>query len=354
MAIVGALLAFFVTILFMFALRPVAAAAGLVDVPGGRKRHGAPVPVIGGVAMCIGLGFGSTLVSRSEFWNPTILAICLLVAVGVIDDRFDLPPNVRLIAQACASLIVVFGAGTRVENLGSPFFFNLPLGALGGIFSVLFIMTVINAFNVIDGIDGLAGGLALLSLVATAIIGAGTETFALSVLMSAVVTGYLLFNLPLGFNFSVRTFMGDAGSTFLGFGIAAIGIGLSQGTTPRMAPVIGLWLIAVPVFDLFSAVMRRMVEGKSPFSPDHEHLHHVLTVNGLPPRTTLVFMLTLAAVLGAIGVLGDLFEVNEGIMCSAWLGCGVLYYQMMRRPAFVVRAVSTCHRRIKTQGSGTI
>lgn len=339
MTVVGALLAFFVTVLFMFALRPVAAAAGFVDVPGGRKRHGAAVPVIGGAAMAVGLGIGSSLVGHPQFWNPTVLAVYLLVVVGIIDDRFDLPPTVRLIAQMCASLIVVFGAGVRVGYLGTPFFFSLSLGAFGGIFSVLFIMTVINAFNIIDGIDGLAGGLALLSLVATAIIGADTETFVLSLLMSAVVAAYLLFNLPLGFNRSVRTFMGDAGSTFLGFGIAVIGIGLCRGGAPRMAPVIGLWLIAVPVFDLFSAVMRRLVEGKSPFSPDHEHLHHVLMVNGLPARATLAFMLALAAVFAATGVLGDLYKVSDGFMCCGWIAAGAAYYQIMRRPQRVVRCV---------------
>lgn len=344
MTVVGALLSFFVTILFMFVLRPVAAVAGFVDVPGGRKRHGAAVPVIGGVAMSVGLGFGSSLVDHPQFWNPTVLAMFLLVVVGTIDDRLDLPPTVRLIAQMCASLIVVFGAGVSVGYLGAPFFFSLSLGAFGGIFSVLFIMTVINAFNVIDGIDGLAGGLALLSLVATAIIGANTETFVLSLLMSAVVAAYLLFNLPLGFNRSVRTFMGDAGSTFLGFGIAVIGIGLAQGDASRMSPVIGLWLIAVPVFDLFSAVMRRLVEGNSPFAPDHEHLHHVLMVNGLPARATLVFMLVLAAVFAATGVLGDFYKVSDGFMCCGWISAGIMYYQIMRRPKLVVRCVLRLRR----------
>lgn len=340
MTTVGAFLAFVVTILFMFSLRPVATAVGLVDLPGGRKRHGGPVPVVGGIAMCVGLGFGASLVEHPSFWNPMILAIYLLVAVGTIDDRFDLPANVRLIAQTCASLIVVFGAGVRVEYLGSPFFFELHLGPFSGAFSVLFTLTLINAYNVIDGIDGLAGGLALLSLVSTAIIGVGTPVFVLAVLLSSVVAAYLLFNLPLGFNRSVRTFMGDAGSTLLGVGIAAVGLALCEGDSPRMSPVIGLWLVAVPVFDLFSAAARRVMEGKSPFAPDHEHLHHVLMLRGLGARSTLTFMLSLGAIFGAVGVLGHLARLSDGVMCSAWVGCGVLYYQLLRRPGRVVRALT--------------
>lgn len=339
MAIQGEFLAFIITVVFMFSLRPVATAVGLVDLPGGRKRHGGPVPVIGGIAMCVGLGFGSSLVAHPDFWNPTILALYLLVIVGTIDDRFDLPANVRLIAQTCASMIVVFGAGTRVEYLGSPFFFDLHLGAFAGVFSVLFTLTLINAYNVIDGIDGLAGGLALLSLIATAIIGVGTAVFVLAALLASVVAAYLLFNLPLGFNRSVRTFMGDAGSTFLGLGVATVGLALCEGDAPRMSPVIGLWLIAVPVFDLFSAATRRIMQRRSPFSPDHEHLHHVLMVSGLGVRTTLVFMLSLAAIFGAVGILGHLAKLSDGLMCSGWIGCGVLYYQMMRRPGTIVRAL---------------
>src|SRR5690349_17923562 len=110
MTIASVFLSFVVTVVFLFALRPVAVAVGLVDVPGGRKRHDVPVPLIGGIAMCAGLGVGTTLVDHPLFWNPALLGIYLLVIVGTIDDRFDLPATVRLIAQTCAALLVVFGS----------------------------------------------------------------------------------------------------------------------------------------------------------------------------------------------------------------------------------------------------
>lgn len=341
MTVVGVFLAFIVTVVFLFALRPVAVAVGLVDVPGGRKRHGAAVPVIGGVAMSVGLGFGSSIVEHPEFWNPALLGIYLLVAIGVIDDRFDLPANVRLIAQTCASLLVVFAANIVVTHLGAPFFFELPLGMSAPIFTVLFILTLINAFNVIDGIDGLAGGLALLALGALAIIGTGSSVFGLTMLLAAVVAGFLLFNLPLGFNRSVRTFMGDAGSTFLGLAIASIGIALCQGPDARMSPTIGLWLIAVPCFDLFAAVVRRLMEGKSPFAPDHEHLHHVLMEQGLSSRATLVVMLSLATFFGSIGVAGNALAVPDGLMVVGWFVAFAFYYQLMRRAETVVTMIGS-------------
>lgn len=348
----GALVAFIVTLLFMFALRPVAAELKLIDIPGGRKRHDAAVPVIGGVCMAIGLTFGAAFVPRSDLWNALLLAVYLLVIVGTIDDRFDIRASIRLVAQTCAALLVAIGGGVVIESLGNPFFFPLPLGSAGTLFTVMFIVTVINAFNFIDGIDGLAGALAGLSLVAFAAIGHGTETFAMAVLLMAVVSAYLLFNFPLGINRHIRTFMGDAGSTVLGLLIACMGINLTQGADAQLAPAVGLWFIAVPVFDLFSSIIRRTLSGRSPFAPDHDHMHHRLIAAGLSRRETLSFMLLFAAACVGCGLLGRAFGLPDGVMCLAWLGGGAVYYQASRRPALAIRigraAVARADRSVET------
>jgi UDP-GlcNAc:undecaprenyl-phosphate GlcNAc-1-phosphate transferase len=337
MAIVGGFLAFVVTLVFMFTLRPLATAVGLVDIPGGRKRHYGPVPLTGGIAMSLGLGFGSSLVHHPDPWNTVLMATYMLVTVGTIDDRFDLPADSRLIAQTCAALLVTFGAGIVVTDLGSPQSLQVPLGFLAAPFTVLFIVTVINGYNVIDGLDGLAGGLSFLALVALAIIGHGTPLFAVIVALAAAVAAFLMFNLPFGFNRRARAFMGDAGSTALGFAIACIGIVLCQGAAPLMSPVMGLWLIAVPVFDLFSAVLRRVAEGKSPFAPDHEHLHHALVMNGLSHRSTLVVMLAIGVVCVAVGTAGYLIEIPDAVLLIGWIIAGFLYYRALKRPQPIVK-----------------
>ena len=338
---VAAFISFVVTVLFMFALRPVAFAVGLVDVPGGRKRHGAAVPVIGGIAMSIGLGVGSALVARPMSWPPILIGVYLLVFVGTVDDRFDLPANVRLIAQSCAALLVALASGIVVTSLGDFFAYQAGLGPLAVPFTIMFVVTLVNAFNLIDGLDGLAGGLAFLSLVVMTLVSQGS----LGAVMVSVVAGYLLFNLPLGVNSAVRAFMGDAGSTMLGLLIAVFGIYVTQGPTPSVSPTIGLWFVAVPVFDLFATIVRRLLSNRSPFAPDHEHLHHVLADNGLSRRYTLVVMLGLAAVFAGVGLLGDMFSVDDGIMLPLWLATGVLYYQMLRFPRHVVAAALWLLRR---------
>jgi UDP-GlcNAc:undecaprenyl-phosphate GlcNAc-1-phosphate transferase len=337
---VAAFLSFVVTVLFMFALRPVALAFGLVDVPGGRKKHGDTVPVIGGIAMSIGLGAGTSLVPRPESWAPILLGVYLLVVVGTIDDRFDLPANVRLIAQSCAALLVVFASGIVVASVGDFSGYHAGLGLFAAPFTILFVVTLVNAFNLIDGLDGLAGGLALLSLIVMAFVSVTTPWFALVAVAASVVAGYLLFNLPLGANRPVRSFMGDAGSTSLGLIVATVGVYLSQGSTPVLSPVIGLWLVAVPVFDLFTTIVRRLLRKRSPFTPDHEHLHHVLVDNGLSRCYTLVVILGLGALFAAVGLVGAFVDLDDGIMLALWFAAGVLFYQIQRFPRVVVAAVS--------------
>jgi UDP-GlcNAc:undecaprenyl-phosphate GlcNAc-1-phosphate transferase len=323
----------------MFVLRPLAKEIGLVDIPGGRKRHGVAVPLTGGVAMSLAIGLASSISDQPDFFVPIILAIFLLVFVGTIDDKYDLRYGVRLIAQAVAAMLVVFGAGIQVSSLEQSFFTTVELGPLAALFSLLFIVTLINAFNVIDGIDGLAGGLSLISLTTLALLANGCDVFGLAIVAASAVSGFLIFNLPLGVNRPIRSFMGDAGSTFLGLTVATIGISMTQSPMCEVPPVIGLWLVAVPVYDLFSAAIRRVMQKRSPFAPDHEHLHHVLMGADLNARGVLTVMLAIAVAFAGLGLAGHFAGVQQGIMLIGWLSGLGLYYQVLRRPALIVSVV---------------
>jgi UDP-GlcNAc:undecaprenyl-phosphate GlcNAc-1-phosphate transferase len=103
-----------------------------------------------------------------------------------------------------------------------------------------------------------------------------------------------------------------------------------------ISPAAALWLVAVPVFELFATVLRRVLNNRSPFSPDHEHLHHVLADNGLSRRATLILILGLAALFAAVGLLGDFLAVGDSIMLALWLLAGAAYYQLLRYPRLVV------------------
>ena len=339
MTVTVAFFAFATTVLCMFVLRPVAMEIGLVDIPGGRKRHGIKVPLIGGIAMSLAIGLASSFLSSPTFLIPTLLAIYLLVAVGTVDDRYDLPAGVRLVAHAVAAMLIAFGGEIQIQSLGQAFVVTTELGSFAGLFTLLFIITLINAFNVIDGIDGLAGGLALICLGSLSVIGYGTLSFEFILIVAGATAGFLVFNFPTRVNRSLRSFMGDAGSTFLGLVVATLGISLSQNPSSAMPPVVGLWIVAVPVYDLFSAAIRRVLQGRSPFAPDHEHLHHALTEEGMDVRTVLFLMLSVAVLFAAIGLAGHFLGAHDGILLAGWVSGLVLYYQAMRRPRKVVRAV---------------
>ena len=324
---VSLVLALIVTLLFIMVLRPVALAIGLVDIPGGRKMHCGPTPVIGGVAMYLGLLFGGMLMGPSPTFSSLLMGASLLIAVGAIDDRFELPPTVRLIGQTCAVLVMIFAAGLKLDNIGSPLFFDFRLGGFAIPFTILVTLTVINAFNIIDGIDGLAGGVAFVALGFMAIFGIGSDVLGLVLLLMAVVVGFLICNVPVGPNRQAKCFMGDAGSTFLGFAVASLGISLSQGESASMSAVTGLWLVAVPIYDVVTSVLRRIVRRQPLFRPDRDHFHHVLMRQGLSARMALLAILTLSCVTAFVGLIGEVFGVPDTIMFLLWFAFGVAYFE---------------------------
>jgi UDP-GlcNAc:undecaprenyl-phosphate/decaprenyl-phosphate GlcNAc-1-phosphate transferase len=173
-------------------------------------------------------------------------------------------------------------------------------------FTVLVIISVINAFNMMDGLDGLAGGIGLAGLAAGTLRrwpSAMGRAASLGFVAIAVVLSFLLFNFPMVRNRRVRTFMGDAGSTLLGFTVAWLGLKLAHGPAPAISPVTALWLAALPIFDLFISFGRRLAKGQSPLHPDSEHLHHILFRGGFSVRQVAIIMTTGAFVVAMTGVL---------------------------------------------------
>ena len=315
-----------VTLLFILVLRPVAMAISLVDAPGGRKKHKKSTPVIGGMAMYFGFLFGGILLGEVPAFGFLLVGSSLLILVGAIDDGLDLPPTVRLIAQTCAVLVMIYGADIRLSNIGSPLFFDFELGAFSVPFTMLVTLTVINAFNIIDGIDGLAGGVAFIAIGFMAIFSIGSDILSLASLLMAVVGGFLICNFPIYSSRDVKCFMGDAGSTFLGFMVAFLGISLSQSGVVSMSAVTALWLVAVPIFDVVTSVLRRIISGKSPFGPDRDHLHHVLMNEGMSSKRTLLIILLFSCITASIGFIGEILIVPDGVMFLLWFSLGLMYF----------------------------
>jgi UDP-GlcNAc:undecaprenyl-phosphate GlcNAc-1-phosphate transferase len=324
-------LAFLTTIVFMIALRPLAVGIGLVDRPGGRKQHVGAVPITGGLAMFAGLLVGSLPLLPPTPRFPFFLAgVTLLVTVGVLDDRFDLPALARLLAQATAVLLMIVGADVVVLNLGDALGSGSGwLGGGSGIFTFLIVLTAINALNMFDGSDGVAGGQVLIGLVFLAFLSIMSGTLRqldLVLCLTGCVLGFLAFNWPSRRTDAIRAFMGDAGSTMLGFSLAWLCVRFSQGENRMMSPIVALWIFALPLYDFFSSFVRRILSGRSPLHGDAAHLHHLLRRFGLNSRQVAQAILLAAAVLSGVGTAGYLLKIPDSVMFAGWLLVGVAYY----------------------------
>lgn len=329
-----------VTVAAIFALSPLAERIGLIDRPGGRKRHGQDVPIIGGIAIYFGFATGILLSGpMMGAFIGALLAGFLLVFIGAIDDGISLPPVARVLAQVAVILIMIFGAKLRLSDIGDPFGTGIiSMGSFSVLFTVVVGLTIINAYNLVDGVDGLAGSMAILALLALAIVSGFTTTSGFAALVAvASISGYLLFNFPVSWNRAHRTFMGDAGSTLLGFLIVWITLGIAQGPQAVISPVHCLWFAAMPIFDCLSCFVTRIKKKKSPFEPGRDHFHHVLRRGGFTLREILGILVTFQLIYVFVGLLGFFAETPDVVMFIAWSLAGLSQRLVIQRIAKVYR-----------------
>jgi len=297
--------AFFAGLLILMLRRP-AERWGLVDHPGGRKRHAAPVPLTGGIAITAGLIF-ALAVSFSAFaqYSAFFAGVLLLALVGLMDDLGEVSPGTKLLLQVVAALLMTSWGENFLVNLGDLFGTNpintrhwaIPL-------TVLAALAVVNAINMLDGLDGLAGSLVLgILLVLTAFawsIGDPNSAKILIVLAGALA-GFLFFNLPWPLRGRHRTFMGDAGSMVLGFAVAWFSVALTQRGAVTVPPPVMLWVLGIVLMDVFTVTVRRLARRRSPMAADRDHIHHMLLRRGFGPWQTLGLLVGANVVLALIG-----------------------------------------------------
>jgi UDP-GlcNAc:undecaprenyl-phosphate/decaprenyl-phosphate GlcNAc-1-phosphate transferase len=314
----GCLIALLSTVGIIRALRAVAPHVGLVDNPDGlRKRHEGSVPLVGGIA--IYLGFVSSMMALTPVFEglPWLMAGgLLLVGVGARDDYCPISAEGRLAAHIVAALLAIYGADVRLYDLGNLSVGGgvLPLGVLSVPFTVFTMVGIINAINLSDGVDGLAGTLTVLTLLALIVMAslAGRyELFQISICLTSAMTAFLLFNLPGARRRSGRVFLGDAGSTLLGYLLACLLIASSQGDNRAFTPTIALWLVALPLGDTIAVGARRLASGRSPFHADRTHLHHLALSAGLSHRQTLFLLSAMSMFYIMIGLAGWVFHVSD-------------------------------------------
>lgn len=295
-------------------VRRIAGRLGVVDQPDSRRIHLAPVPLLGGVAIYV--AFIVALLLFGEGWvlsqTVSILIGATIVSfLGIWDDRWGVRPVLKLVGQVAAATILVV-SGVQVAFLPHP--------ALNLVVTLLWILGITNAMNLLDNMDGLSGGVGAVAAAFFLLLAAWNGQYLVASLAAAllgVCIGFLVYN----FN-PATIFMGDAGSMFLGFILAAVGIKLRFPAQPNiitwMIPVV---VLSLPIFDTTLVVLSRLRRGINPLTnPGRDHVSHRLVSLGLSQRQAVV---SLYAVCGALGVVGVLIMFSS-LMVAYTLGGVVL------------------------------
>lgn len=280
---------------------------GLYDFPDDRKVHHNPIPSLGGLAIYAGfvMAFLITVTFAGDYFvfQYFLAATLVIFFIGLKDDLLNLVPFKKFLGQVLAASLLVFKGGFVISHLGGVLGIDELQPVVAQILSVFTLVVIINAYNLIDGVDGLAGSLSLISATFFAIFFAINHDFAYACMATSLIGALSAF---LIFNFApARIFMGDTGSLMIGLINGAMVIHFIQ--TASTAPVltvesagaVGFAFLFVPLFDTLRVFSYRILKGISPFTPDRNHIHHLLMRFGWShSKVTLVLAISALAFAG--------------------------------------------------------
>ncbi len=273
-------------------MRPLALKVGAVDRGEGRRIHTGIIPRLGGVgiyfAFIIPMVFSLTQGEWDEFHDKMagiVIASTIVLLVGIYDDLRGAGVRTKLLVEVLAAL-TIYAMGIRITIVTNPFGGVIVLGWLSLPITVLWIIVITNAINLIDGLDGLAAGTGILIALTLFFSGITDAHLRLTlVILAGSLIGFLRYNFP-----PASIFMGDSGSLFIGFLLAAISIVFSRKATAMATIMIPLIVFSIPLMDMLYAVLRRFYRGMPLGEADREHIHHKLLERGLSKKNVLLVL----------------------------------------------------------------
>ena len=286
-------------------VRTLAHKMGAMDVPrDARRMHDHPIPRMGGLA--IFFGFLLTVLLFAQLTAQVrgmLLGAVIIVVLGIFDDIYSLPAKLKFVVQIVAAVIAV-ASGNMIEVLSNPNIFSSnpywELGWLGWPITVIWIVAITNAVNLIDGLDGLACGVSTISSMSMLVIALVMGESDVAIFLAALAGGCIGF-LPYNLN-PAKIFMGDTGSTFLGFILAVVSIQGMFKMYSVISFVVPFLMLGLPIFDTAFAFIRRIAHGQSPMRPDRSHVHHRLIDMGFSQKQAVAVLYVISAILGLSAV----------------------------------------------------
>jgi UDP-GlcNAc:undecaprenyl-phosphate GlcNAc-1-phosphate transferase len=305
----------------------------MVAQAGPRMQHEGSIPTVGGLAM--GVAFIASYVLTGLAFHTAGLSHLLATAVaitlvgGVLDDRHALRSLPKFAFQiAAAALLAVYGDAllTHLGTLMSEELFTLGRWALP--LTIFALVGVMNAINMADGLDGLAGALALAACIgfgAAASFARHGPEFAVLCITAGATLGFLFFNARLPWRARAAVFMGDTGSLLLGLLLGWCAVRLAMNERAALAPITAVWILALPIADTVTLLVRRSLRGRNPFKADRHHMHHILMALGLSSARTTALLFWIALALGAGALAADRLGVPQHVMFYLYVVCLVAW-----------------------------
>jgi len=353
-------IAFTITYLSIPVIIFVANSKKLYDVPDARKIHDVPIPSLGGLGIFAGFVMASlTIINFQDGvdFQYYFAAFFVIFFLGLKDDILDITPIKKFIGQVGAAFLIIYKGNIQIQSMHG--FMGIdqlpPLFSL--IFTYLTVIVIINSFNLIDGVDGLAGSLALMAVTIFGVYFFMVGMMPYSILAFATAGSLIAF---LIFNFQpAKVFMGDTGSLLLGLINAILVIKfINVANMPSVpvpvlsAPAVGFAILMIPLLDTLRVFGIRIGHRRSPFSPDRNHIHHLLLDRGLSHRTITVALVGVNLLFIVVVYLLrrlDCTVLILGIFAIFFSAIGMLYYSRRRRRLFVAKSVNS-----NLQGSSKI
>ena len=343
LVVIKVLAAFFAAGVLSFLLTPpvkrLAHRIGAIDVPkDARRMHKKPIPRLGGLAIYLAFIVVCLFLHKLTAQSVSILiGSAVIVVLGIFDDRNALSAKFKFGIQLIAAAIPVAFGNLRIELITNPNLLSdhlyLEFGVLSIPITIIWIVAITNAVNLIDGLDGLAVGvsaIACMTMLAVSLLIGEVEIAIILAALAGACVGFMPFNLN-----PASIFMGDTGSTFLGYMLATLSI---QGMFKMYAVIsfaVPFLILGLPIFDTAFAFLRRILSGRSPFEPDRGHVHHRLIDMGFNQKQTVAILYTISAVLGLLAVVlttsGELRAIIMAAVVVVTLVVGGFIYLSMER-----------------------
>ncbi len=321
------LAAFIISLIFSLIFTPIikiiSHKLNLVDHPGDRKINTESIPTAGGTAIYL------AFVLPTFFFlplNSTIKGILIggsfILLLGMLDDKFELSAPVKFGGQIIGALILIY-YGVTISFITNPFGGFIFLGIYAVPFTVFWIVSIINTINLIDGLDGLAAGVSIIAVL-TLFVVALQENQAAAAMLAVLLAGSCLGFLKYNFN-PAEIFMGDTGSMFIGYIIAAVSITGALKSAAAVTIFVPMLALAVPILDTTFAIFRRVVNDRPIGEADRGHIHHRLLAVGMNQKQAVLSIYIISFFLGITASLINGFKVDHALVVFIAVILSVIY-----------------------------